>query len=326
MEKEGYLDPWLLDGDPTIGYKALIQLGRRSRDNSDVMLARENLLNDPKFKKIVDDVKVWPWPAMTNHKSADHPVHKLIFLSSFGLTAKELDLEETLEKVIDRRDEDGLFQIPIRIKPGYGGTDTEIFSWMLCDTPLVTTALVRLGLNERKEVTGAVKKMMSMTSKNGWPCTISKSLGKFRGPGKKEDPCPYSNLIMLQLLAEIPEYVNSSESRQGAEVALELWSQSRTRHPYMFFMGTDFRKLKAPLIWYDIMHLADVLTRFPWLKKDERLNEIVSLISSKSDKEGRYTPESVWTAWKDWDFGQKKIPSRWLTLEAQLIVNRYFGK
>lgn len=37
---------------------------------------------------------------------------------------------------------------------------------------------------------------------------------------------------------------------------------------------------------------------------------------------GKFTLESVWTAWKDWEFGQKKIPSRWLTLLAWRILRR----
>ena len=37
---------------------------------------------------------------------------------------------------------------------------------------------------------------------------------------------------------------------------------------------------------------------------------------------GRFMPESVWAAWKDWDFGQKKVPSRGLTLAAWRVMSR----
>jgi len=30
----------------------------------------------------------------------------------------------------------------------------------------------------------------------------------------------------------------------------------------------------------------------------------------------------VWTAWKEWEFGQKKAPSRWLSLMAWRILGR----
>jgi hypothetical protein len=90
----------------------------------------------------------------------------------------------------------------------------------------------------------------------------------------------------------------------------------------MFFMGTDFRKLKAPLVWYDILHVLDVLSAFPWLRQDTRLLDMLGVLKNKADDQGCFTPESVWTVWKDWDFGQKRAPSRWLTFLAWRIIRR----
>ena len=111
----------------------------------------------------------------------------------------------------------------------------------------------------------------------------------------------------------------------GVETLLELWRESMTRHPYIFYMGTDFRKLKVPLVWYDLVHVLDVLSRFPWVRDDVRFRDMVGVLTSKADVQGRYTLESVWTAWKDWEFGQKRAPSRWLTLVAWRIVRRTNG-
>ena len=71
-------------------------------------------------------------------------------------------------------------------------------------------------------------------------------------------------------------------------------------------MGTDFAKLKAPLVWYDILHVTEVLTQFPGCSEDKRLLEMLAVIEAKADAEGRFRAESVWKAWSDWDFGQKK--------------------
>lgn len=103
---------------------------------------------------------------------------------------------------------------------------------------------------------------------------------------------------------------------------LRLWEQRKERRPYLFAMGTDFAKLKAHLIWYDILHVLDVLTQISWLKEDDRLQGMVAIDKSKEDEHGRFTPESVWRAWKDWDFGQKREPSTWLTLLARRMLNR----
>jgi hypothetical protein len=171
-------------------------------------------------------------------------------------------------------------------------------------------------------VRAATHHLLGLVRDNGWPCAVSKELGKFRGPGRKDDPCPFANLAMLKALSAIPEQRDSSQCRTGAEILLSLWDGSLTRHPYMFFMGTDFRKLKVPLVWYDLLHALDVLSGFPWLKADQRLLDMAGLLSSKADDQGRFTLESVWTAWKEWEFGQKKEPSRWLTLLAWRILAR----
>src|SRR5512139_4077291 len=92
--------------------------------------------------------------------------------------------------------------------------------------------------------------------------------------------------------------------------------------PHLFAMGTDFAKLKAPLIWYDILHLTEVLTQFEWLRKDKRLGEMVSIVKGKADDEDRFTPESIWQAWREWDFGQKREPSAWPTLIALRVLKR----
>jgi hypothetical protein len=49
---------------------------------------------------------------------------------------------------------------------------------------------------------------------------------------------------------------------------------------------------------------------------------MLSIMEGKADEEGRFSLESVWTAWKDWEFGQKKTSSRWLTLMAWRILSR----
>ena len=86
-------------------------------------------------------------------------------------------------------------------------------------------------------------------------------------------------------------------------------------------MGTDC-KLKAPLVWYDLLHVVDVLSQLPWLWRMPGCGICCPVLSGRADGQGRFTPQSVWTAWSDWDFGQKKEPSRWLTLLAHRVLKR----
>ena len=168
----------------------------------------------------------------------------------------------------------------------------------------------------------AVHHLTSLIRENGWPCAVALELGKFRGPGRKSDPCPYANLAMLKMLTQFPERLADDVVRTGVETVLSLWEQRKERRPYLFAMGTDFAKLKAPLVWYDILHVTDVLTQIPWVRDDARLLELVSIVAGKADQEGRYTAESVWRDWRPWGFGQKRTPSRWLTVIAYRILER----
>ncbi|MCX8012668.1 MAG: hypothetical protein N3A02_00055 [Rectinema sp.] len=154
---------------------------------------------------------------------------------------------------------------------------------------------------------------------------MSKELGSFRGPGRRNDPCPFATLAMLKMMLAFPSLSDSSAAHAAAECLLRLWHERRTQHPYMFYMGKDFCALKVPFVWYDHMHVLEVLSQCDWLRADPRLQDMGSILRGKADSEGRFTAGSVWMAWKDWEFGQKKKPSRWLTLMAWRILQRVTG-
>lgn len=79
-------------------------------------------------------------------------------------------------------------------------------------------------------------------------------------------------------------------------------------------VGSDFRKLKYPFVWYDILHVAEVLGRFPFVHGDDRFREMMGAILAQGGPDGRYTAGSMYRAWKGWSFADKKRPSPWLTL------------
>lgn len=313
---------WLLEGEPWVEYRARRDLLGQSEKDPQVRSARKAMLADARVRNLVKELSVWPWTVISSHKSAGQPFHKLTFLADLGLGANDPGVDTIIERILTHRSDEGPFQLPVNIPTHYGGTGRDQGAWALCDAPLIVYALVKFGLKKEPAVKKAIEHLVGLSRDNGWPCAVSKELGKFRGPGRKDDPCPFANLAMLKALSEIEEYRDSPACRIGADTLLSLWSKSAVQHPYMFFMGTDFRKLKVPLVWYDLLHVLDVLSRFPWLGKDKRLFDMLGILKGKADREGAYTLESIWTAWKDWEFGQKKEPSRWLTLTAWRTLRR----
>lgn len=311
---------WLMDGPPWVRFRAKVDLLGEDPEGSKEEWAL--VASDPQVLSLVHQVTTWPWPRLNSHKSAAHPIHKLAFIADLGFDVGMPVLGRLAERLMSQASDEGPFYVTANVGKHYGGTGRDTLAWALCDAPLIAYSLVHLGAAEDDRVRRAVAHLVGLVRENGWPCAVSRELGRFRGPGRRDDPCPYANLAMLKLLASVPSLRDGREARIGAETLLRLWAGSREEHPYMFFMGTDFRKLKVPFVWYDIMHVADVLTRFPWALEDERLRDMASLIRDKADGQGRYVPESIWSDWKGWEFGQKKQPSRWLTLTAYRTLAR----
>jgi hypothetical protein len=312
---------WLLEGEPWLEYRTRVDLLEEPETDRQVLAARQAMLADPKIKALIHELLDWPGTVLNSHKSASQPFHKLSFLAELGLAIKDPPVKQIVHKVMEHQSEQGPFQLPTNVPVHFDGSGKDEWVWALCDAPVIVSSLVQLGMSEDPRLQTAIEYLNRLVRENGWPCTVSPELGKFRGPGRKADPCPYATLVMLQLLAHIPELRASQSAKTGVETLLSLWERSRDQHPYMFFMGTDFRKLKAPLFWYDLLHILDVLRYFEWARKDKRFKDMLSLVESKADGDGRYTPESLWTVWKDWDFSQKKIPSRGLTFFVQRILN-----
>jgi hypothetical protein len=123
-------------------------------------------------------------------------------------------------------------------------------------------------------------------------------------------------------VSQLREWHDDEVCYTGADALLQLWAHRTEQRPYLFGMGKDFAKLKAPLVWYDVLHVTDVLTQFEWLRKDKRLREMMAMVESKADDAKHFTPESIWQAWREWDFGQKREPSPWLTLSAWRMLMR----
>lgn len=272
---------------------------------------------------LLSQVKNWPGEVLKSHNDSSHLIHKLAFLADIGFDTKTPEIAEAIQKITEHISVENLYQVKVNIPQHFGGTGQEQWSWMLCDSPLILYSLKRLGYPEQDRIKTAVQFLLGVRNDSGWPCRVSPDLGKFRGPGRKDDPCPYATLLMLKLLSLFDEYIDLPQAHNGAEALLSLWEQRKERRPYMFAMGSGFQKLKAPLIWYDILHVVDVLSRFKWLHRDKRLLEMVEIIKSKSDSNGQYKAESVYKAWGDWEFGQKKTPSKWITYNVTNILSRF---
>jgi len=283
---------------------------------------KSEALKDGKIQVYLESVADFHGVLVRNHKDPELPIHKLLFLFDIGFDMSIPEIENAVKQIMSHKDRFGVYQSMTNIPKHYGGKGEDTFGWCLCDAPLLLLALVKAKIDYQEHIKQGVDHLVTIFRDQGFPCTVSEEHGSFRGPGRKDDCCPYATLSMLNLLAEIDEYRHSAVARQGIEVILSLWKNSLDRHPYMFYMGTDFRKLKAPAMWYDVLSVANCLSKFDYARTDSRFCEMVDIIKGKQTAEGMFIPESVYQKFKGWDFGQKKTVSPYLTFLCMRLFQR----
>ena len=314
------IDFILENGEAWLQYATRINILKESKESlTDLRL---KALSDSKIRAYLNDITDYHSILVSNHKNPDLPIHKLLFLLDLGLDTDVPEIQIATEKIMEHKDGNGVYQSLTNIPKHFGGSGEDTFGWCLCDAPLLLFALLKAGVDYDKHIKQGADYLVGFHRDSGFPCTVSQEFGKFRGPGRKDDCCPYASLIMLKLLSAIPEYCESEIAANTANGLLSLWENSLERHPYMFYMGTDFRKLKAPAMWYDLVSVADILSHFESVKSDVRFVEMAVMIKSKQDNNELFTPEAVFQKFKGWDFGQKKNPSPYLTYLCYRILER----
>ncbi len=314
---------WLLNSDePWTRFRTYIDLLNKPADDPGAAQARAEMVAHPQVQDLISTAVSWPGYALKRHNDARHPLYALSTLAGFGLRHDDPGLRPAIDQVLAHQSAEGPFQTQVRLYKRFGGLDGEYWTWMACDAPALTYILLAMGMDQDARVQRAVEHLLSQVQENGWRCTAAPQLGGFHGPGRRDAPCPIANLCALKVLALRPEWLNSAAAQRGTEVLLKSWAREYEKKLYLFGTGTDFRKLKYPFVWYDILHVADVLSRFPSVHADPRFQEMVGNITGQADEDGRYTATSMYQAWKGWSFADKKRPSPWLTFLVMRIKQR----
>ncbi len=306
---------WLLSGEPFVKYRTLMDLLDRSRENKEV-LANEKLVYENRLvKKIFDkqnkdgywgapkDIYTW-WP------KKDTTFWLLGVLADFGFTRRNKKIASAGEYVFSTQLPDGGF--------GWAPPPTSGD----CFTGILTESLAKLGYSGDPRLKKAYDWLIQRQRLDGgfW-CKNSGLPGQ---PREKEPSCAYATLCVLGAIAQNTEIKNSKFTRRGVEFLLKCW-ENRGKIKYAGHdsqIGKGWEKLKYPFTDYRILKYLDTLSQFEFIKNDHRIKEMIDLLISKQDKNGRFFSESIHEVFSDFDFGQKKLPSKWITLLVYRIVKR----
>jgi len=309
------LKEWLLAGDSWIVYRTLTDLMDKDDEDERVVTTRKAIPKHPLIRKIFEglnedgywgspkDIHTW-WPRKGT------TFWLLPVLADFGFTVEDKRIARACEYVFSTQIQSGGF-----------GWDPPTHSHE-CHSAIITESLAKLGLLSDSRLQKAYE---WLTKRQRLDCGFwCKDTGQIGGPRDKEPSCAMATMFVLGALAQNPRLRNSAIAKKGVDFLFECW-ENRGKIRYAGHdsqVGTDWEKLKYPFTDYKILKFLDVLSMFEHSKRRLLESEMVNLLLSKRDSEGRFTPESVVKVWSDFDFGQKEKPSRWVTLLALRILKR----
>ena len=318
---------WLLESNPWTRYKTLTDLLEYDKDSKEVKEAHDNLIKDPNIKKLIKETNDWMPKAATRNNDPKISYFRLKMLSDFGLTLNDPGIETIYKKATKHIQED-IFackgQVPGRPKKGekFVKPDLNADVWHIspCNSPIITYSLYKLGY--RTEIVNkSIEKLKSLwDSEIGWFCHFFFVEGQHK---KVKAGCPIAGMMALDILSLISELKESKYSKNAYSPVLFHKNYGKTL--YYFGRSKMFWTFKYPYVWYNGLYLADILSRFEFLKKSPLLKECIDWIIQHQDKNGRYKPTSIFMPYKNWDFGNKKEPSPWITFLTCRILKRYFG-
>lgn len=304
---------WLLEGEPYVRYRALTDLLAGQANDPKVRAVRESIADCEPVKHLFArrnehgywgsprDIRTW-WPRK------DTTFWVLGVLADFGLTRDDEGISNACEYAFSAQLPDGAF--------GWGPPPRA----SECFTGILVEALAKHGYLDDARLRNAYDWLLKRQRLDGgfW----CKKTGQPGGPRQSEPSCAFGTLCVLGALVRQPQLRQSELAARSAAYLLQCWdNRGKIRYAgHDSQIGKGWEKLKYPFTDYRILKYLDVLTQVDSVRADPRLTTMVRLLMSKRDAEGRFCAESIHNVWSDFDFGQKKLPSRWITLLAYRIA------
>lgn len=307
--------------EPWVVLNTRLDLLGQSEEDTEVRSAYSALKKNDKVGELLDEVKIWPQPQRLGRAyDPKDSLWKLSMLADFGLKRDDKRVAAVAEKVFDN-------QAAEPAPPGFlhGGFD-HTKSWdkrpYICISHVMTYALARFGYLDDARLERAYEYIEAWQRKDGgWHPTEACQAGHER----EDDPsCPFGTVNVLRAVAANPVLRDGEMAGHGVENILELWE--RRKEPYRpvgFGMGSTFNRLQYPFVQHQLLKTVDTLSNFPAALADTRFGEMLDAVIEKQTEDGTFKPEGVNKPYAEFDFGQKKATSPWVTfLAARAYLRR----
>lgn len=182
------------------------------------------------------------------------------------------------------------------------------------------SSLAKIGYKDDPHIKKYIQNILnSQRLDGGWHCAINHAKGKKL---QDSESCPMDNVNILMLLGQYEEFSTDNRFDGAIDLILDHWRRrSEKWRPYGFGIGSQFIKLKYPVVIYGILRVLDVMSMFSYARQSDEFSDMLNFVLQKSSY-GKYYAESVSRSYPEFDFGQTKEPSRWMTFLINRIQKR----
>ena len=253
------------------------------------------------------------WPPENPLSKAYDPkdsIWKLNTLADFGLQKDDKRIADLAKRVFIAQAENGGFL--------HGGFD-HTKSWdarpYICISHVMTYALARFGYLDDPRLQKAYDHIQEWQRLDGgWHPNKLNLLGNER---ESEPSCPFGTTNVLRAVVANPQLRDGSNTQRAAEYLLDCWERrAEPFRPVGFGIGSTWDKVQYPFVQYQLLKTLDALVQISTIRKDKRLLEMLSRLKNKQNVDKSWTAEGINKPWSEFDFGQKKTTSAWITFLA----------
>jgi hypothetical protein len=302
--------------EPWVAYNALVDLEGEDPAGPRARAAYAQMQAHPGIASLIAALDVWPTDPLGKAYDPKDAIWKLSILADFGLRRDDPRIAAIAERLFAAQADDGAFL--------HGGFD-HTKSWharpYICIDHVQTYALARFGYLDDPRLQRAYDQLQAWQRLDGgWhPNPLNLPSNE-----REHDPsCPFGTVNVLRAVLANPDLQNSEIARQAANFLLDCYARrAEPYRPVGFGIGSSWDKIQFPFVQYGLLKTADTLSLVPNIATDPRYREILDRLESKQTPTGEWVAESVNKPYADFSFGQKKLPSDWITFLITRIQHR----
>ncbi|MBE0526564.1 hypothetical protein E4H12_03055 [Candidatus Thorarchaeota archaeon] len=316
---------WLLGPEnPNVRYWALQQLLDKPRNHPDVIDAQTALMAFPCIKKIfAKQLKDGQWGTFDDMYLPKYTAttHTLLILAELG-AKRTPNIEKAVEFMFQFQRTSGHF---LKDLPKTEKGKSSIVNDGCCLDGNILYYLIHFGYLDNPRTEKLIDFQVEYHSDDvgGWKCRA------FPIDKSKVIPenCYMGGIKVLKALSQIPENKRSTEITCIINKEVEVIFENGI---FKYLKNADgSRKEKAgwkrfgfPLFYQsDVLEVLDILTTLGM--KDDRMQDSIELVMNSRNEEGTWDLKNTYNGKMYCEIDEKNKPSKWITLRAARILNRY---